>query len=97
MSSTRIGRSSGWLLAVSCALFGVFSGLLAAGQRGGETFFSNMYLASTMLGAAASAIAAGVLGVFALRRHDNAPWVITAVVVGAVVLFFAVGEIASPH
>ena len=97
MSSTRMGRTSGWLLALSGGLFATFFGLVAAGQRGGETFFSNVPLAATMLGAAASAIAAGAVGVVAVRRHDRAPWVIAAVVVGTVVTLWTVGEIAFPH
>ena len=97
MSSTRVGRTSGRLLALSGGLFATFAVLVASGQRGGDTFFSNVPLAATMLGAAASAIAAGVAGVVAVRKHDRTPAVIAAIVVGTVVALWTVGEIALPH
>ena len=79
------------------ALLALFQGLVAAGQRGGETFFSNPALTIPMLGAAASAIAGGVLGVFALKHRDRSVVVILAVLVGLFVLVYAVAEFAFPH
>ncbi len=97
MPSTRFGKWAGWLTGLFVALLALFLALVEAGQRGGETFFSNPVLAIPGLGAAASAIAGGVLGVLALKHRDRSLVVIVAVVVGLFVLAFAIGEVAFPH
>jgi hypothetical protein len=97
MPSTIFGKWAGWLLGLFMALLALFFGLVEAGQRGGETIFSNLALAIPGLGAAASAIAGGVLGVYALKHRDRSVVVILAILVGMFVLFWTAAEIAFPH
>ena len=97
MPSTIFGKWAGWLLGLFVALLGLFFGLVAAGQRGGETFFSNPALAIPMLGAAISAIAGGVLGVYAIKHRDRSGIVVVAILVGLFVLLWTAAEIAFPH
>jgi hypothetical protein len=82
-------------LAVLC--FAGFFGLVMAGQRGGDTFFSNPALSVPILTAAVAAVAAGVCGVVARRAGDRSLLLVAAIVVGAVVLFWTGAEIAFPH
>jgi hypothetical protein len=95
--STVFGKWAGWLLGLFVALLALFLGLVESGQRGGETFFSNPTLTIPMLGAAASAIGGGVLGVLALTRRDRSVVVVAAILVGLFVLVFTIAEFAFPH
>lgn len=97
MPSTRMGKWSGWLLALSAAFFALFFSLVATGQRGGETFFSNAALASTVFAAAGAAVGAGCVGIGALQRHDRSVVVILSIVAGTVVVLWMAAEIAFPH
>ena len=97
MPSTIFGKWAGWLFGLFVALVALFLGLVGAGQRGGETIFSNLALAIPGLGAAAAAIAGGVLGVFALKHRDRSIVVIVATLMGVLVLFWTAAEIAFPH
>lgn len=78
-------------------LFVGFFVLVAAGQRGGDTFFSNPWLSITMLGAAGSAVTAGGFGVHALRHHDRSFVSFLAVAAAAIVILWTTLEIAFPH
>lgn len=97
MPSSIFGKWAGWLLGLFVALLALFFGLVEAGQRGGETLFSNLTLAIPMLGAAASAIVGGVFGAYALRQHDRSIVVVAAIVVGLFVLLWMTAEIIFPH
>lgn len=96
--STRLGWWSVGLLIGFFVFFSLFSLLVEFGQRGGETFFSNPWLASTMLVAASSAIAAGVTALVAVfGRRERSLLSILALLIGMFVLTFVLGEIVSPH
>ncbi len=98
MPHTHLGRISCRLGILSLTFFAAFFALVAAGQRGGDTFFSNPWLASTMLAAGASAIAAAAAGLAAvIRQSERALSVVATIAFGAVVLAFALGEILFPH
>ena len=60
MPQTRMGRLAVGGDVISLVFLGVFVGLVSSGQRGGDTFFSNPWLAWSILAAGAAAIAAGV-------------------------------------
>jgi hypothetical protein len=80
------------------ASFVAFFALIAAGQRGGDTFFSNPRLASTILAAAASATVAAAFGLTAVfRETERALSVFAVTVLGAAVFVFAIAEILIPH
>ncbi len=97
MLSTKLGRWSGRLLILAVVLFAVFIGLVANGQRGGETFFSNPALSGTILLAAVSTVMAGCAGVGAWRRDDRSLVVVVAIAAGALVALWVAAEIAFPH
>lgn len=97
MPSTHTGKWAGWLLALALACFALFFGLVMAGQRGGDTFFSNLALTVPILISALAAIAGGVVGVMARRHNDRSIIVKLAILVGAVVVLWVAAEIAFPH
>ena len=94
---TVLGRRAAQCFVLSVLLFGTFFVLVASGQRGGDTFFSNPSLAVTILGSGAAAIAGGVIGVFALWRHDRSIFVIAVVVAGGLALLWSAAELMFPH
>jgi hypothetical protein len=96
--STRLGWWSVGLAVGFIVLFGVFQTLVASGQRGGETFFSNPWLALSILPAAVSAIAGGVAAAGAiLWRRERSLFSIVALFLGILVAVFVLGEILVPH
>jgi len=97
MPRTQQGKWSQRLLGLSAFFFVVFVGLVASGQRGGETFFANGILAWTMIGAATAAMCAGCVGVSAFRRSDRSLLVIASIVIGAGVALWILAEIMFPH
>lgn len=98
MPSTRLGRVCCGLGAISVAFFIVFFAFVAAGQRGGDTFFSNPRLASTILTAAASATVAAAFGLTAvLRESERAIVVFAVIILGVAIFMFAVAEALFPH
>jgi len=96
--TTTLGKWSAWLIfafAVSLASFGI---LVASGQRGGDTFFSNPILTIPILVAATSGIAAFITGLISIvRRKERSISAYVAVAFGLVVLVFVLGEIIFPH
>ena len=98
MPTTRPGRIAARLLLLAAVCLAAFFSLIAAGERGGDTFFSNPALAVPILAAAALAIAAGAGAGFAIvRRRERSPVAIGAAVIGALVLAYTIAEIAAPH
>ena len=97
MPSTNMGKWAGWLLALALACFALFFGFVMAGQRGGDTFFSNLTLTVPILISALAAIAGGVVGVIARRHDDRSILVKSAIFVGAIVVLWIAAEIAFPH
>ncbi len=95
---TRMGRLAVGGHAISVLFLGAFVGLVASGQKGGDTFFSNPWLSGSILLAGAAAVAAGAVGlVCILTRRERSLLLYATVVLGAVVLAWIVAEIAIPH
>ena len=98
MPKTAPGKWAVGLLGGLVAFFALLQVLVATGQRGGETFFSNPALAVPALLAALSGIAAfftGIIGI--VKSKERAILVLLAVIIGLFVLVFCLGEIISPH
>ena len=96
--TTKLGRYSAWLIVAFAVFFGSLQALIASGQRGGDTFFSNLVLAIPGLLAATAGIAAFVTGLISItKRKERAVAVYLAVAIGFVVLTFVIAEIAFPH
>lgn len=86
------------LLAASFVLFIAFFAFVASGQRGGESFFSNLWLSATILPAAGLAMAGGAVGLAAaIKQAERSLGVLVAIVFGCSVLLFVIGELVFPH
>ena len=95
---TSLGKWSVALIIAFMVLLGVFQLLVASGQRGGETFFSNLILTIPMLIAGVSGISAfatGLIGI--IKSRERSVIVYLAALIGLFVLLFWIGEIAFPH
>ncbi len=92
-------RQGGWALALDLAFFAfmvVFFALVASDQRGGETFFSNLWLATPILLAGLSAVAAGVVACVAIfLRGEQSIFSFASVLLGGFVLFWIVAELVG--
>jgi len=96
-TSTKSGRWAAGLLILAGMCFGAFFGLVASGERGGDTFFSNTALSTAILSAAGASIASGCAAVVAVRHGDRSVVLPVSILVGGFVLFFIAAEIALPH
>jgi hypothetical protein len=98
MPRTRPGRLALGGDVVAMVAFGAFAGLVASGQRGGDEFFSNPWLAWTIIAAFGSAILAGAIGLFGMvRRRERSPLVAGSVALGILAAVWVALEIAFPH
>jgi hypothetical protein len=97
LPSTRPGWISAGLLAGFTGLLVLFFGIVAvADQRGGDTFFSNLYLATPILLAAACGILAGAAAIYAVAfRSERSILTFVALAAGLLVLVFSLGEIGG--
>lgn len=92
------GNWSVGLLVTFIAGFAALVVAIAAGEKGGDTFTDNWWLAGPGLAAAASGIGAFVIGLIALiRDRERSLAVMVATVVGALVTLSIALEIAFPH
>ena len=95
---TRLGKWSIWLIIAVIVLFIIFQLLVALGQRGGATFFSNLALSIPMLLAGISGISAfftGIIGIIKSKERSILTFVATTI--GFFILFFVLGELLVPH
>ncbi|MFC1984470.1 hypothetical protein ACFLU0_00445 [Chloroflexota bacterium] len=96
--STFLGNWSVRLIVFSLLFLIVFYSLVASGQRGGDTFFSNLALAITMLIAAILAVSSfftGIIGI--IRNRERTIFVYISTAIGFFVLLYGLAEIISPH
>lgn len=98
MPRTKLGK---WSLSLIGAFFVsvlVFLIFIADGQRGGQGFFDNLYLAITGLLAGACGIASFVVGLIAIiRRHERSAFVFIAVFIGALITLWIGMEVLFTH
>ena len=91
----------GWSLGSGAAfllLLLTFHLLVASGQQGGDTFFSNLWLTVPALLAAVSGISAfftGIIGV--VKSKERSVPVFLSTVLGLFVLLFVLGEFLITH
>ena len=96
--NTRLGKWSIWLIVAFILLFMMFQLLVASGQRGGDTFFSNLALSVPMLIAGICGILAfftGIIGI--IKGKERSVLVFIATAIGFFILFFVLGEFLVPH
>lgn len=98
MPKTNLGRWSIWLIIGFFVFLGLFYLAVALGQRGGETFFSNLILTIPILLAGVSGILSFFTGITSIvKSKERSVLVFLATVLGLFVLFFVMGEILFPH
>jgi hypothetical protein len=98
LPTTSAGRWSIGAVAAFAVLVVIFAMTVAAGQRGGEEFFDNLWLALPGLGAYFAAVAAFILGALAITASDErGVTVMAATILGFLVTAFGVFEILFPH
>jgi hypothetical protein len=69
-----------------------------SGQRGGDTFFSNLTLTIPMMLAWTPGISALVTGIIGIAKsRERSILVFAATAIGLLVLAFSLGEILFPH
>jgi len=91
---TRLGWWSLGFVAVHALFLTMWFALVDAGLRGGETFFSNLWLAIPLLAMGVSALAAGTVALFGvIRRGERSILMIVSLVYGLLVLLFWLGEV----
>ena len=95
---TTLGKWSVVLIIAFIVLMVAFQLLVASGQRGGKTFFSNLILAIPMIVAGISGISAFVTGIIGIiKSRERSVIVYLAVLIGLFVLLFWAGEVMFPH
>ncbi len=98
LPTTAPGRLSIVAAGAFAVLAVTFAILVAAGQRGGDEFFDNLWLALPGLGAYLAAVIAFVLGALAIAASgERSIAVVAATVFGFVVTAFGVLEVLFPH
>ncbi|MFH1597877.1 MAG: hypothetical protein ABIB97_02285 [Patescibacteria group bacterium] len=98
MPKTKLGKWSVSLCGAFIVFLALFYVLVATGQRGGDTFFSNWALTIPILLAAIGGIGGFVIGLMAIFKQRERSWLVyLAVVIGALVTFFTAAELLFPH
>ena len=98
MPKTTLGK---WLVALIVAFIVLFISLqllVASGQRGGATYFSNLALSVPVLIAGISGVSAfftGIIGI--VKRKERSVLVFLATIIGFFIPFFVLGEFIVPH
>jgi membrane associated rhomboid family serine protease len=92
-------RPGWWSLALALGFFVFLALIFLWGRRTGHdrsTFFSDPIMAATVLATGACGVCAGLTGAAGvLWKHERSVLVFAAIVLGAFVAYFAIGEIAS--
>jgi len=95
---STMGKWSTGLIIAFLLFLAVFLILVASGQRGGDTFFSNLALTIPMLLAGVSSVSALVTGIIGIvKSRERSVLVFLATAIGLFVLVFSLGEVLFPH
>jgi len=98
LPKTNLGKWSIRLIIGFLILLGLFFMFIALGERGGDTFFSNLKLALSGLSAAICAIASFVTGLIGIiKSKERSVLVFLASLIGFLVLLWVLAEILFPH
>lgn len=95
---TKIGKWSIGLFSVFIICFAVFIGLVAAGYRGDDSFFTyTALMVPALLGfiAAVSGFVTGLISIF--KSKERSVMIIVAIVIEFFLIFLVSGEIIYPH
>jgi len=98
LPKTPLGKWSTGLVVAFVVLLVVFLLLVASGQRGGETFFSNLVLTIPMLLAETSGVLAFLIGLISvIKNKERSILVFLAMLIGFFISIFWLGEVIFPH
>ena len=94
---TARGRLSLVTLGLFFAFLGIVAFFVAAGEQGGEGFFSNLKLSLPMAAAVLSAAISFISGVISVAKDkERSMLVFAAIVLSLLPLIFVVGELLMP-
>jgi len=98
---TKLGRWSMWLAVAFIVMFAinmVFTGILGTSTNETMNAFSRNFLPFYGIGMLVVGISAGVVGLISIIKNHERSWVVWATLLPlALVLFFVIGEFATPH
>jgi len=98
LPKTTLGKWSAVCIAAFIVLLLVARILVASGQEGGETIFSNLVIGIPMALACLSGVMAFLLGVFGIiAAKERSIIVFACTFIGFLVLALILGEVVSPH
>jgi len=98
MPKTKLGKWSVYLIGLFILFLIIFYILIATGQRGGDTFFSNTYLTIPFLLAAVSGVASFIVGPIAIiKQRERSVLVFLSSFVGLLITLFLAAELIFPH
>lgn len=98
LPTTVPGRWSILALAAFAGLLAVFALTVAAGERGGDDFFDNLWLTVPFLGAYFAGVMAFILGAIAIATSgERSIAVVAATILGLATTAFGVLEVLFPH
>ena len=95
---TYLGKWSVYLIISFFVFLGLFFVFVNLGERGGETFFSNLKLTIPMMIAGISGVGSfftGVISVF--KNKEKSVLVFLSTLIGLFVLWFVSAEVLFPH
>ncbi len=97
-AQTRPGRWSIMAILTFGALVGLFFVAVAVGERGGDTFFGNLWLSLPMVAAWLAGAGATATGTYAIvSQHERGALVFGATLLGLLVTAFGLAEVIFPH
>lgn len=93
LPKTRPGKWSTGLIIIFFLLLAILRVLVVLGQRGGETFFSNLILAIPALMMGASGVSAFFTGAAAIAvKKERSFFVFLSTLIGLLILFLFLGK-----
>jgi len=95
---TKLGKISIMLVAAFFVLLGIFFMLVSMGERGGNTYFSNLKLTIPFTIAWLSAIGSFFSGIISIiKNKERSVFVFLSSLIGFLVLLFILAEFLFPH
>ena len=98
LPNSKIGKWTVWLILLFFKFLIIFFFFIYIGERGGETFFSNLYLTIPFLIAVTfgvSALFTGLVSIF--KENDHCITIYLSIAIGLFILIFVLGELIFPH
>jgi hypothetical protein len=98
LPKSKTGKCTAKLFLGSLIAFLVFQILIWSGQRGGDHFFSNLYLTIPFLTMFLLLVSCFFLGIYSVIKHRDFSILLAAAIgMGGIALLFGILEVAFPH